>query len=111
MAKNNISKIFSASEHSFQLVVQGTDFQIKALKALLSIPRGKVVTYKELANLIGHPKAIRAAGSACARNEISYLIPCHRVIASSGKVHRYRWGEERKKAILDFEQAIVISKA
>lgn len=87
------------------LYVQGTNFQLKVWEALLKIPRGGLVTYGDIARAIGKPKASRAVGSAVGANMISLLIPCHRVILSSGVIHNYRWGAARKKAILAMEQA------
>ena len=87
------------------LHVQGTNFQLKVWEALLRIPLGETRTYGELAQSIGSPKASRAVGAAVGSNMISVLIPCHRVILSSGAIHNYRWGAPRKKAILALEQA------
>ena len=87
------------------LYVQGTNFQLKIWEALLKIPSGKCVTYGDLARAVGAPKASRAVGAAVGANMISLLIPCHRVILSSGVVHNYRWGAARKKAILALEEA------
>lgn len=87
------------------LHVHGTNFQLKVWEALLKIPHGCLVTYGDIAAEIGNPKASRAVGSAVGANMISLLIPCHRVILSSGVIHNYRWGAERKKAILAIEQA------
>jgi AraC family transcriptional regulator of adaptative response/methylated-DNA-[protein]-cysteine methyltransferase len=90
-------------EKSLSLFVKGTDFQIKVWQALLSIPKGITTTYENIACMIGKPKAVRATANAIANNPISYFIPCHRVILKSGEIHKYRWGSERKKAILDYE--------
>ena len=87
----------------FRLHVKGTNFQINVWRALLAIPSGKVLSYQDIAVCINRPASVRAAANAVARNPISYLIPCHRVIAKSGKIHQYRWGRSRKKAILGWE--------
>ena len=87
------------------LHVQGTNFQLKVWEALLRIPYGTCVTYGDLAREIGSPKASRAVGAAVGANMISFLIPCHRVIRSSGAVHNYRWGVARKSALLAMEAA------
>ncbi len=87
------------------LHVQGTNFQLKVWEALLKIPYGGCVTYGDIAKSISAPKASRAVGAAVGANMISLLIPCHRVILSSGVIHNYRWGAPRKKAILAMEQA------
>lgn len=88
------------------LHVQGTNFQLKVWEALLTIPCGRLVTYGDLASAIGAPKASRAVGAAVGANMISLLIPCHRVILSSGVIHNYRWGTARKKAIIAMEEAL-----
>ncbi|MGB1271880.1 MAG: methylated-DNA--[protein]-cysteine S-methyltransferase [Endozoicomonas sp.] len=85
------------------LVLKGTNFQVKIWETLLTIPAGTVASYGDLARLAGQQKASRAAGSAIARNQIAVLIPCHRVIRESGKFGQYRWGQERKKALLALE--------
>lgn len=87
------------------LFVQGTNFQLKVWEALLRIPSGACVTYGDLANAVGAPRAARAVGAAVGANMISLLIPCHRVILASGVVHNYRWGAARKKALLAIERA------
>ena len=91
--------------HPFNLLIKGTNFQINVWKALLQIPSGNVVSYQDIAEYIGRPKAFRAVASAIAINPVAYLIPCHRVIAKSGKIHQYRWGSSRKKAIVGWEAA------
>lgn len=85
------------------LKMTGTPFQMKVWKALLKIPRGQTRTYTEIAEAVGSPKAVRAVGSACGKNKIAFLVPCHRVVASNGKLGGYRWGLERKKAMLAWE--------
>ncbi len=88
------------------LHVQGTNFQLKVWEALLKIPFGGLVTYGDIACALGSPRASRAVGAAVGSNMVSLLIPCHRVILSSGIIHKYRWGAARKKAILAMEQAV-----
>lgn len=95
----------SSPDAPLGLHVQGTNFQLKVWEALLKIPHGGLVTYGDIAREIGKPKASRAVGAAVGANMISLLIPCHRVILSSGVIHNYRWGAARKKAILAMEQA------
>ena len=87
------------------LHVQGTNFQLKVWEALLRIPYGGLVTYGDVAEAVCSRKASRAVGAAVGANMISLLIPCHRVILSSGVIHNYRWGAPRKKAILAMERA------
>lgn len=89
----------------FNLQIKGTNFQVNVWKALLNIPIGCVVSYQDIASHIGHPKAFRAVANATAVNPVAYLIPCHRVIAKSGKIHQYRWGSLRKKALIGWEAA------
>ncbi len=89
----------------FTVHLKGTNFQFKVWHALLGIPEGRVVSYQNIARHIGHPDAHRAVANAVAVNPVSYLIPCHRVIAKSGKIHKYRWGSKRKKALVAFEAA------
>ncbi len=95
-----------ALDRPLGLYVQGTNFQLKVWEALLRIPPGQCVTYGDLASAVGSPKASRAVGAAVGANMISLLIPCHRVILSSGVVHNYRWGAPRKKALLAMEAAM-----
>ncbi len=92
-------------QQSLHLLLRGTNFQIKVWEALLRIPSGEIVSYQTLAGGVGNPRAQRAVGSALARNHIALLIPFHRVIRESGEVGQYRWGSERKSALLAFESA------
>jgi AraC family transcriptional regulator of adaptative response/methylated-DNA-[protein]-cysteine methyltransferase len=87
------------------LHLKGTSFQLKVWEALLKIPTGSVRTYGEIAQEIGNPKSSRAVGTAIGNNPIAYLIPCHRVIQSTGLFGGYMWGSTRKTAILGWEQA------
>jgi len=104
-----INRIFNLDQtdesRPFNILIKGTNFQINVWKALLQIPSGNVVSYQDIAAYIGRPKAFRAVASAIAINPVAYLIPCHRVIAKSGKIHQYRWGSSRKKAIVGWEAA------
>jgi len=83
--------------------VKGTAFQLRVWRALLRIPSGRTVTYGQLAAAIGSPRAARAVGSAAGRNELAWLIPCHRVIRRAGAAGGYRWGAARKRAMLAWE--------
>jgi AraC family transcriptional regulator, regulatory protein of adaptative response / methylated-DNA-[protein]-cysteine methyltransferase len=85
------------------LDVQGTVFQQRVWKALRNIPTGETLSYSEVAQKIGKPKAVRAVASACAGNSIAVLIPCHRVIRADGELSGYRWGIERKAELLKRE--------
>jgi AraC family transcriptional regulator of adaptative response/methylated-DNA-[protein]-cysteine methyltransferase len=87
------------------LLLQGSPFQLKVWEALLAIPEGQVAAYGDLARSVGAPGAGRAVGTALGRNPIAYLIPCHRVIQASGALGGYRWGLDRKRALLALERA------
>ncbi len=86
------------------LDVQATAFQWQVWQALQAIPAGSTRTYNELAEAIGHPRAARAVGNACANNPVSLVIPCHRAIREDGSLGGYRWGLERKKRLLAQER-------
>lgn len=88
-----------------KLHIKGTDFQLKVWETLLRIPIGEVVTYGDIAKKLDNPKANRAVGSAVGSNPIAYLIPCHRVIQSTGLFGQYHWGSIRKTAIIGWESA------
>lgn len=88
---------------SLSLLVKGTNFQIQVWRALLRLPFGSLVSYQTVAQAIGRPKAARAVGNAVGDNPISYLIPCHRVLRSSGALGGYRWGCDRKALIIGWE--------
>ncbi|WP_316746024.1 methylated-DNA--[protein]-cysteine S-methyltransferase [Pedobacter gandavensis] len=88
-----------------KLHLKGTDFQIKVWETLLKVPSGELATYAELANTIGNPKANRAVGTAVGSNPIAFLIPCHRVIKSTGELGQYHWGAARKTAMIGWEAA------
>ncbi|MFN4150050.1 MAG: methylated-DNA--[protein]-cysteine S-methyltransferase, partial [Candidatus Sericytochromatia bacterium] len=106
--KETINKIFNKPLEQLEklnLLVQGTNFQIKVWEALLKIPSGGVSTYGQIANFIENPKASRAVGSAVGSNPISYLIPCHRVIRNEGILGQYHWGKEKKKAMIGWEMS------
>lgn len=83
--------------------VVATDFQWKVWRAMREIPLGETRSYSDLAAMVGRPTAVRAAASACARNRISLLIPCHRVVRADGSLGEYRWGSERKQRLQDNE--------
>ena len=104
-----ISRIFTMVEEQdrqpFTLLLKGTNFQVKVWRGLLAIPSGALVSYGDLAKSLGMDSSTRAVASAVARNPVAYLIPCHRVIKKVGEIHRYRWGEARKKAMIGWEGA------
>ncbi len=86
------------------LDIRATSFQMRVWNYLQSIPYGETRSYSEVAGAIGSPSATRAVASACARNPVAILIPCHRVIRGSGELGGYRWGLERKQRLLDGER-------
>ena len=102
-----LNRIFDSegikASRPFHLLLKGTNFQVNVWKALLSIPGGTLVSYQDVASYLGKPRATRAVANAIAINPVAYLIPCHRVITKEGKIHRYRWGSARKKAIVGWE--------
>jgi AraC family transcriptional regulator of adaptative response/methylated-DNA-[protein]-cysteine methyltransferase len=95
----------AAPRPDLPLDMRGTTFQIKVWKFLLRIKEGDVLSYGEVAEKIGNDKAARAVGSACGKNNIAILIPCHRVLRSDGGLGGYRWGLDRKRALLDKERS------
>lgn len=114
---------FVAQDHPLQVMVQrifsgdwsqpdqvkvhlkGTPFQLKVWQALINIPSGQITSYGRMANDLGKPTASRAVGNAIGKNPIAYLIPCHRVIQSGGMLGGYRWGVQRKSAMIAWEAA------
>lgn len=101
-------KVFGGNWQDLQQVklhLKGTPFQLKVWEALLRIPFGLASTYATIAQSIAHPKAVRAVGTAVGANPIAYLIPCHRVIRSTGVIGDYHWGTTRKTAMLGWESA------
>lgn len=86
-----------------KLHLKGTDFQLKVWETLLKIPMGKLSTYQNIATQTGNPKASRAVGTAIGSNPVAFLIPCHRVIQSTGNIGGYMWGSTRKAAIIGWE--------
>jgi len=86
------------------LDLRGTTFQLRVWQALRAIPRGETRSYSELARELGEPKATRAVARACAMNRVAVVVPCHRVVGASGSLTGYRWGVERKRALLEAER-------
>ena len=93
------------AKEKLNILVKGTNFQVKVWNALLQIPMGSITTYQSLAKHIGQPDALQAVGSAVGANPLAYLIPCHRVIRKNLVIGEYHWGTERKKAIIGWEMA------
>lgn len=104
-----LNRIFPEGKNTvpekLNVLVKGTNFQIKVWEALLKIPAGKVTTYQDIAREIDNPNALQAVGSAVGANHIAYLIPCHRVIRKDGILGEYRWGSLRKKSMIGWEMA------
>lgn len=94
-------------EHPVRVVLIGTDFEVKVWQTLLRIPVGRAVTYANVAQQIGKPTASRAVGAAVGKNPISFVVPCHRVVGTSGALTGYHWGVPRKRAILGWEAGVV----
>jgi AraC family transcriptional regulator, regulatory protein of adaptative response / methylated-DNA-[protein]-cysteine methyltransferase len=88
-----------------RLFAKGTAFQIQVWRALMRVPAGAGISYGDLAAELGRPGAARAVGGACRANQIGVLIPCHRVLRETGALGGYRWGPERKRAVLAWETA------
>ena len=102
-ARELAERLFEGGEVTLQL--KGTNFQIRVWEALLKIPEGCLATYRDIAAEVCTPKASRAVGTAVGANPIAYLIPCHRVIRTTGAFGGYRWGMPRKRAIVAWEAA------
>lgn len=108
MQQQNVLYIFThdwEKLHQIKLHLKGTDFQLKVWETLLKIPKGQLATYGSIAKQISRPKASRAVGTAIGDNPVAYLIPCHRVIQSSGVFGGYHWGSVRKTAMIGWEAA------
>lgn len=103
----DILRVFKDDESkigAIKLHIKGSDFHLTVWKALLKIPKGQLSTYAQIARDIGHPNASRAVGTAIGRNPIAYLIPCHRIVRTSGALGGYMWGIEKKAAIIAWEK-------
>jgi AraC family transcriptional regulator, regulatory protein of adaptative response / methylated-DNA-[protein]-cysteine methyltransferase len=94
--------------NTIKLHLKGTAFQIKVWETLLEIPMGQLSTYGGIAETIKSPKASRAVGSAIGDNPVAFLIPCHRVIQSTGNFGQYHWGSNRKTAMIGWEAAKIL---
>ena len=97
----------TSPEKPLPVLLRGSAFQLKVWEALLKIPEGRLASYDQIADAIGQPTASRAVGTAIGSNPIGYLIPCHRVIKKTGIFGGYRWGADRKQAMLGWEAARV----
>ncbi|XP_068152872.1 bifunctional transcriptional activator/DNA repair enzyme Ada [Drosophila tropicalis] len=98
-------KLFSEDKENHQIIevaVHGTEFQVKVWKALTNVETGCTYSYAQLAEMVDRPKAVRAVATTVGRNEVSILIPCHRIVSQNGQL-KYGWGGQLKKQLLDFE--------
>jgi len=114
VAAATASEVFTKpylAQGKIHLQVYGTNFQVHVWRALLRIPAGAVASYSQIAQYVGRPQAVRAVANAVAANPVHYLIPCHRVLRSSGDIGGYRGGTGRKKIILAWEAAALESDA
>jgi len=108
LLQQNVLYIFThdwSKLHQIKLHLKGTEFQLKVWEALLKIPMGRLSTYGSIARQIEMPRASRAVGSAVGDNPVAFLIPCHRVIQSTGVFGQYHWGNIRKTAMIGWEAA------
>ena len=110
--KSQLKEYFSGERKTFDIKIKlyGTDFQKKVWKELQKISYGEVKSYSEIAKQIGNKNAQRAVGSACNKNPIMIIIPCHRVISKSGKIGGFEYGVNLKEKLLHFEKGVKYSK-
>jgi AraC family transcriptional regulator of adaptative response/methylated-DNA-[protein]-cysteine methyltransferase len=103
-------RVFGNADEAIAIHLSGTDFQLQVWQALLRIPAGACMSYGQLARCIGAPTAARATGHAIGGNKVAVLVPCHRVLPADGKIGNFRWGPERKKALLLREHAVALKR-
>ena len=96
--------IFDGYDKEIDIDLHGTEFQLKVWKEVMKVQKGETISYQELAERIGEPKAVRAVASAVAQNPIAMLVPCHRIIHKDGTLGEYHWGRDLKKQLLDWEK-------
>jgi len=94
-----------ATRDEIPIELYGTEFQQRVWRALCEIPAGRTASYADIARRIGKPRSARAVARACAANHLAIVVPCHRVVRSDGTLSGYRWGMERKRALLERERA------
>lgn len=112
VAAEIVAQLFGETQaESIPLHVKGTNFQVRVWNALLGIAPGSVTTYGRIANSLDLEGSARAVGHAVGSNPVAFLIPCHRVIAQTGAISGYRWGPERKRALLTWERARSVPSA
>jgi AraC family transcriptional regulator, regulatory protein of adaptative response / methylated-DNA-[protein]-cysteine methyltransferase len=110
-AASSALAVVESARAPIRLWLKGTNFQLKVWEALLRVPEGELVSYGKLAQASGMPRAVRPVASAVAANPVAWLVPCHRVIRASGVLGQYRWGAERKAALIGWEAARANSAA
>ena len=105
LAAKQLAEYFAGSRQSFEIptAFQGTDFQNKVWHSLIAIPYGTVASYRDIAEAIDNPKAVRAVGTANGKNPLTIIVPCHRIIGSDGSLTGYAGGIERKQWLLQHE--------
>ena len=110
---DRIVRFITAPEQNLDLPldIRGTAFQARVWRALQKIPLGKTASYTEIAAALGQPKAVRAVAAACAANKLALLVPCHRIVRRDGDLAGYRWGIDRKRALLNAENAAATAYA
>lgn len=111
--QNQALKIFEQHPRNIERIklhLKGTPFQLKVWQSLLQIPQGHLESYADIAQSIKSANAVRAVGTAIGKNPIAYLIPCHRVIQSTGLFGQYRWGETKKAALIGWEASQVFGR-
>jgi len=112
LASRTAERVFAGTGRGeLRLHLAGTNFQLKVWEALLRIPPGAATTYGDVARRIGRPTAARAVAAAVGANPVAWIIPCHRVLRSVGTLGGYRWGLERKRAMLGWEAARALRPA
>jgi AraC family transcriptional regulator of adaptative response/methylated-DNA-[protein]-cysteine methyltransferase len=102
---DDIKMVMEGSRPNFNVDIHGTEFQMKVWDAIRRIPFGSTMTYSQVAEQIGRPKAVRAVANACGKNPVPIIIPCHRVIRKSGDLGGYGLGIDIKKNLLDSEKS------
>lgn len=107
-AKKLITNISNTqSKAQIRIFINGTEFQKRVWRTLTEVNFGTVISYQELAQRVGNVNSTRAVASAAAKNNISYLIPCHRIIRKSGDINKYRWGSDMKRKLIDWESEVL----
>lgn len=104
--KTQLSSYFDGNRKAFDLPVyfKGTEFQNQVWNALSQITYGQTCTYKDIAEMIQHPKALRAVGTAIGNNPLAIILPCHRIVPKQGGIGNYHWGSTLKEALLELEK-------